>query len=203
AFQYNGTVRLDQRAALELVNYVQEGGTLAMGRRTSLTASGNVSLKTLTLDLSLSGEAASITAAGSASADRLTVYAPSSGVAPGETVLTITATSFGGILQETGDHQVAMRDDQGMNFLLEMNWDLNDEGALVFTAGNILEEGVIAELQGSNIANSMLSSAATLRSFTGTGLEHLDTARFLSPPQEQCLDQRTGGFPDAENQGRH
>ena len=58
AFQYNGTVRLDQRAALQLVNYVQEGGTLAMGRQTSLTASGNVSLKTLTLDLSLSGEPA-------------------------------------------------------------------------------------------------------------------------------------------------
>ncbi len=35
AFQYNGTVRLDQRAALQLVNYVQEGGTLAMGRQTS------------------------------------------------------------------------------------------------------------------------------------------------------------------------
>ena len=201
AFQYNGTVRLDQRAALQLVNYVQEGGTLAMGRQTSLTASGNVSLKTLTLDLSLSGEPASITAAGSVSANQVTVYAPSSAVAPGETVLTITADSFGGILQEIGDHRVAMRDDQGMNFLLEMNWELNDEGSLVFTTGNILQEGVIAELQGSNIANSMLSSAATLRSFTGTGLEHLDTARFLSPLKSNVWTSGLGDFQMQRTKG--
>lgn len=31
AFQYNGTVRLDQRPLCNWVNYVQEGGTLAMG----------------------------------------------------------------------------------------------------------------------------------------------------------------------------
>lgn len=201
AFQYNGTVRLDQRAALELVNYVQEGGILAMGRRTSLAASGNVSLKTLTLDLSLSGEAASITAAGSVSADRLTVYASSSGFAAGDTVLTIKAASFGGILEETGDHRVAMRNDQGMNFLLEMNWDLNEEGSLVFTTGSVVEEGVIAELQGSNIANSMLSSASTLRSFTGTGLEHLDTARFLSPLKSNVWTSGLGDFQMQRTKG--
>ena len=201
AFQYNGTVRLDQRAALQLVNYVQEGGTLTMGRQTSLSASGNVSLKTLTLDLTLSGEPASITAAGSASANQVNVYAPSSAVTPGETVLTITADSFGGILQETGDHRVSMWNDQGMNLVLEMNWELNDEGALVFTTGNIVEEGVIAELQGSNIANSMLSSAASLRSFTGTGLEHLDTARFLSPLKSNVWTSGLGDFQMQRTKG--
>lgn len=96
-----------------------------------------------------------------------------------------------------------MRDDQGMNFLLEMNWELNDEGSLVFTTGNILQEGVIAELQGSNIANSMLSSAATLRSFTGTGLEHLDTARFLSPLKSNVWTSGLGDFQMQRTKGRH
>lgn len=194
AIQYNGIVRLDQRAALQLVNYVQEGGTLAMGRRTSLTASGNVSLKTLALDLREPGEAVSITSAGSVSADRLAVYGSSSGVAAGETVLTIKAGSFGGILEKTGDYKATMTDDQGMNFLLGINWELNGEGALVFTTGNIIEEGVIAELKGSNIANSMLSSASTLRSFSGTGLAHLDTARFLSPLKSNVWTSGLGDF---------
>ena len=195
AIQYNGIVRLDQRAALQLVNYVQEGGTLAMGRRTSLTASGNVSLKTLTLDLREAGDAASITSAGAVSADRLTVYGSSSSVAAGETVLTIKAASFGGILEQPADdYKAAMTDDRGMTFLLGMNWELNEEGALVFTTGHIMEEGVIAELQGSNIANSMLSCASTLRSFSGTGLAHLDKARFLSPLKSNVWTSGLGDF---------
>ena len=202
AIQYNGIVRLDQRAALQLVNYVQEGGALAMGRRTSLAASGNVSLKTLTLDLREAGDAASITSAGSVSADRLTVYGSSSSVAAGETVLTIKAASFGGILEQPGDdYKAAMTDDRGMTFLLGMNWELNEEGALVFTTGHIIEEGVIAELRGSNIANSMLSSASTLRSFSGTGLAHLDTARFLSPLKSNVWTSGLGDFQMQRTKG--
>lgn len=194
AFQYGGTVHLEQKAALELINYTQQGGELMMGRNTSLTASGNVSLKTLTLDLTRTGDAASIVAAGPVSADRVGAYASVSDIVPGEVVFTIKADSFGGILDQAGDHEIDMRDGQGMNCLLEINWKLNEQGILVFTTGNVVEKGVIAELKGSHVANSMLSTASTLRSFSWTGLEQLNTARFLSPLKSNIWTSGLGDF---------
>lgn len=194
AFQYGGTVHLEQKAALELINYIQLGGELMMGRNTSLTASGSVSLKTLTLDLTRTGDAASIVAADSVSADRVAAYASSSDLVDGEAVLTVRADSFGGILTQTGDHQITLRDAHGMESLLGMNWSLNGEGDLVFTAGSIIERGVIAELRGGNVANSMLSSASNLRTLSETTLGHVDRFRFLSPLKANVWMSGLGDF---------
>lgn len=194
AVQHGGIVHLEQRAGLNVVNYVQEGGELMMGRRTSLTASGNVSLKTLTLDLTREGEGASIVAAGTISADQLAVYGSSSDIVAGETALTIKADSFGGILLESGGHEVAMRDSEGMSLLLGMNWALNDEGHLVFSVGDVIERGVIAELRGGNVANSMLSSASNLRALSDTTLGHVEPSRFLSPLRSNVWTSGLGDF---------
>lgn len=201
AFQYGGTVHLEQKAALELINYTQLGGELMMGRNTSLKAAGDVSLKTLTLDLTRTGKAASIVAAGPVSADQVGAYASASDIVAGEVVFTIKADSFGGILDQTGNHQIDMRDGQGMNCLLEMNWKLDEQGTLVFTTGSVVEKGVIAELKGSHVANSMLSTASTLRSFSWTGLEQLNTARFLSPLKSNVWTSGLGDFQMQRTKG--
>lgn len=197
--QHRGTVHLACKAALDVKSYTQHAGELMMGRDTRLLSAGDVTLETLTVDLVSAGNAAGLiqSESGTVSVSNFSVFGSKSDIIPGTIVLSIRAASYEGILKESNTSTITMKDGYGMEYEVNAAWELagtGEQGDLSLSLGNIVKEGVIGELRGSNVANSMISSASTLNAFTGAALNHLNEARFLSPLKSNVWTSGLGDF---------
>ena len=199
AVQHRGTVHLACKAALDVKSYTQYSGELMMGRDTRLLSAGDVTLETLTVDLASAGTSPGLIQAesGTVSVSNFAVFGSKSDIIPGAIVLSIRADSYEGILKEINTSAITMKDGLGMEYVVNAAWELagtGEQGALSLSLVDIVEEGVIGELQGSNVANSMISSASTLNAFTGAALNHLNEVRFLSPLKSNVWTSGLGDF---------
>lgn len=202
AFQHGGRVRLDQGAGLEVGSYSQQGGELVMGRGAVLKAENDVTLQNLVVTVASGQAGATILAGGTVSLSGvLAVEGALEDLVAGAQVLSVKADA--GTIGNLGEGQreVVMRDGMGEEYTLGMDLAFNEAGELVFTTGEIVEQGVLAELQGGNVANSMLSSSANVRAFSDAVLRHVEPWRF-SRQANNFWTEGLGGFLTQRTEGR-
>ena len=197
--QYGGTVRIDHLAAIQTDSYSQQGGVLTMGNGASLVANGDISLNNLQIqldpgmkpvylesggqfslsgDLQLSGDWKSV----STDTDLLQIRSKEEGISP-------ETSSFS---------------DDGVIYALSTSWNyLQDEDIweLILNPQDIQPIGVADYMVGTSTANSMLSSAANMKSLSDIALNQLDFYRFLERGKAAVWLSGLGGFTMQRSQG--
>ncbi len=188
--QYNGTVRLESKAAVETASYDQKGGVLAMGGGARLSTTGDMAFSQLTVRVDDGGNGPVTLDCGgrfSLTGD-LKLAGDWNGTGR---ILEISAASVG----ESPGQSAFTRD--GLIYAVDLTWNYDpadDVWRMALSSGDVKPEGVVLEYAGADVANAMLSTADHLQTLKTGSLNHLGTARFL-PVRKGCLwADGLGGF---------
>lgn len=197
--QYNGTVHLNHKAAMEAVTYTQQGGSLVMGNGASLNTTGNITLDNLLIQINPGAEANSISCGGSfILSGNLSIEGFAGSLSPNTEILSITSKE-----QPISPEHTSFSS-EGIVYAMNTSWNYNEEEDawnLLLTSGDIQATGVINSLSGAGVVNSMLSTASNIQSFSDAAMEHLSQERFLSNKKSSLWLSSMGGFSMQRTQG--
>lgn len=198
--QLGGRTAIGTNSVLEVGNYSQSGGLLVLSAGSTLTSSGNVSLSNLVLDLNSSqGDIAAINAnQGTLRIDGAIAVQSSSasGVSP---ILQIHASNIEGRLASPDSDKSVVVANNGLKREIRIAWDsvTTDEetgvsSLTLYSSESIL--GIVSEMYGSNVANSMLSSASNVEGFSQNALGHINPMRFQTEKGTSLWTSGLGDF---------